>query len=432
MKVAFYTLGCKVNQSETNALARLFLENGFETAAQSELADVYVVNSCTVTSVGDKKSRQWLRKAKRQNPNAVTVLTGCYPQAFAKKAAELKEADVITGTRAKGKIVDHVLESMQTGARIVDVSQHESGDLFEELPVQRQTMRTRAFVKIEDGCDRRCAYCIIPYARGKVRSRTEQSILKEVEELSLGGCAEVVLTGINLSSYGKDTGTDIADIVKKVADLPHIKSIRLGSLEPDMMTDDIIERLSRVDKLCAHFHLALQSGCDDTLKRMRRPYTTAQYAQIVQKMRSAMPGATFMTDVIVGFAGESEEEFEASLKFVCDMQFLKVHVFAFSKREGTPANDMPMQVDEPTKHSRSKIMQQRTDEVRKGIIDNMYDSTVQILLEQPISKDVYTGYTAHYVPVVIAASGTKQGDIVTAVLKEYDGNRCKAVLAKQM
>lgn len=237
MKVAFYTLGCKVNQNETGALAQLFYENGFEPAPDGGEADVYIVNSCTVTAGGDKKSRQWLRRAKRRNPGAVTVLTGCFPQAFPGEALAVEEADIITGSGARRRVLDNVLRFLQEGGRIVDIAPHEKSERFEELPMERLEGHTRAFMKIEDGCNRRCAYCVIPRARGSVRSRAEESILGELAALAKGGYAEVVFSGINLSSYGRDTGTDLAEIVEKAAQVPGIRRIRLGSLEPDLMTE---------------------------------------------------------------------------------------------------------------------------------------------------------------------------------------------------
>ena len=250
MKVAFYTLGCKVNQNETGALAQLFYENGFEPAPDGGEADVYIVNSCTVTAGGDKKSRQWLRRAKRRNPGAVTVLTGCFPQAFPGEALAVEEADIITGSGARRRVLDNVLRFLQEGGRIVDIAPHEKSERFEELPMERLEGHTRAFMKIEDGCNRRCAYCVIPRARGSVRSRAEESILGELAALAKGEYAEVVFSGINLSSYGRDTGTDLAEIVEKAAQVPGIRRIRLGSLEPDLMTEEMIARMARVPALC--------------------------------------------------------------------------------------------------------------------------------------------------------------------------------------
>ena len=430
MKVAFYTLGCKVNQNETGALAQLFYENGFEPAPDDGDADVYVVNSCTVTAGGDKKSRQWLRRAKRRNPGAVTVLTGCFPQAFPEDALAVEEADIVTGSGARRRVLDDVLRFLQDGDRIVDIAPHEKSERFEELPMEHLEGHTRAFMKIEDGCNRRCAYCVIPRARGSVRSRAEESILNELKALAKGGYAEVVFSGINLSSYGRDTGTDLARIVEKAALVPGIRRVRLGSLEPDLMTDEMIARMARVPALCPQFHLSLQSGCDATLRRMRRVYDTAGYRAVVEKLRAAFPEATFTTDVIVGFPGETEADFEESVAFVREIGFLKVHVFSFSRRAGTPAYDMPEQIDEAEKARRSHRLQAEADSVRAQIAAGMTGHTVEVLLEKPVNSTLFTGYTREYVPVLLKAPGYSQGNIVHAVLGAFDGTRCAAVLAE--
>lgn len=429
MRAAFYTLGCKVNQNETGALIRLFEQNGYTIAQDGEEADVYLVNSCTVTAGGDRKSRQWLRRAKRENPSAVTVLTGCYPQAFPEEAAQTTEADVITGSAARHSILNCIQRHLDSGEQIIDITPHEKGEAFEELPLENFEGHTRAFIKIEDGCDRQCAYCVIPRARGRVRSRSEESILKEMQLLADAGYAECVLSGINLSSYGKDTGASLTALVEKAAQIKGLERIRLGSLEPDLMTDDDIIRLSKVEKFCPQFHLSLQSGCTATLRRMRRIYTAEQYWDVVQKIRAAFgERCSFTTDVIVGFAGETEEEFAESLAFVEKVGFLKVHVFPYSRREGTPGWSMPDQVDEQTKAARAKQMQQLSDRVRADICQKMNGRCEEVLLEKAVSGTVFTGYTKLYVPVAVSAPGKKAGEIVTVRLGEFDGQRCHAVL----
>lgn len=391
---------------------------------------MYIVNSCTVTAGGDKKSRQWLRRAKRRNPGAVTVLTGCFPQAFPGEALAVEEADIITGSGARRRVLDNVLRFLQEGGRIVDIAPHEKSERFEELPMERLEGHTRAFMKIEDGCNRRCAYCVIPRARGSVRSRAEESILGELAALAKGGYAEVVFSGINLSSYGRDTGTDLAEIVEKAAQVPGIRRIRLGSLEPDLMTEEMIARMARVPALCPQFHLSLQSGCDATLRRMRRIYDTAGYRAVVEKLRAAFPGASFTTDIIVGFPGETEADFEESAAFVREIGFLKVHVFSFSRRAGTPAYDMPDQIDEAEKARRSHRLQAEADAVRARVIAGMEGRPVEVLLEKPVNNTLFTGYTREYVPVLLKAPGHRQGGIVHAVLGAFDGTRCTAALAE--
>ena len=431
MRVTFYTLGCKVNQNETGALAQLFEENGYTVVSYEEGADVYIVNSCTVTNFGDQKSRKWLRRAKRENPGAVTVLTGCYPQAFPEEAAKITEADVVTGSGNRHAIladVQKVLDGEQT--RVVDIRPHEKGEQFEELPMDKFAEHTRAFVKVEDGCNRRCAYCVIPRARGPVRSRDEASVLEELRRLAEAGYKEVVLTAISLPSYGTDSGTSLVDLIEKAAEVPGIERIRLGSLDPDMLHAEDIRRMAAVKKLCPQFHLSLQSGCDKTLRTMRRPYTTAQYADIAAQLRQAFgaENVSFTTDVIVGFPGETEEDFEASMDFVTGMRFLKVHVFPYSRREGTAAFDFPDQLPEHEKEARSHRMTAAVEEVRAAEVAAMQGRTASVLLETPLSNTLFTGYTKQYLPVLASAPGHKTGDIVEVVLGAWDGKRCRAEL----
>ncbi|MDD5857955.1 MAG: tRNA (N(6)-L-threonylcarbamoyladenosine(37)-C(2))-methylthiotransferase MtaB, partial [bacterium] len=374
MRVSFYTLGCKVNQNETGALAQLFEQHGFTVVESGEAADVYVVNSCTVTNFGDQKSRKWLRRAKRENPGAVTVLTGCYPQAFPEEAAAIAEADVVTGSGNRRSILEDVMQVVNgERGKVVDIRPHQKGEAFEELPMDRFADHTRAFVKIEDGCGRQCAYCVIPRARGPVRSRSEQSILEELRRLADAGYREVVLTAISLLSYGRDTGTCLADLVERTAGVEGIERIRLGSLDPDLLTDRDIARLAAVDKLCPQFHLSLQSGCSKTLRAMRRPYTAEQYAAVADKLRAAFGAGnvSLTTDVIVGFPGETEEDFVQSMAFVTEQKFLKVHVFPYSRREGTPAYDYPGQLPEHEKEARSRRMTDAVEAVRGRLAQAM-------------------------------------------------------------
>lgn len=432
MRVTFYTLGCKVNQTETGALAQLFEENGYTVVPGGEAADVYVVNSCTVTNFGDQKSRKWLRRAKRENPGSVTVLTGCYPQAFPKEAAAISEADVVTGSGNRRAILADVQKILEGEAeRIIDIRPHRKGEAFEELPMDRFAEHTRAFVKVEDGCNRQCAYCVIPRARGPVRSRAEASILQEIRRLTEAGYKEIVLTAISLPSYGTDTGSSLVELVEKAAAVPGVERLRLGSLDPDMLCDEDIARLAQVSKLCPQFHLSLQSGCDKTLRAMRRPYTTAQYAAIVEKLRAAFGDAlSLTTDVIVGFPGETEEDFAASLAFVTGQRFLKVHVFPYSRREGTPAYDFPAQVPEHEKENRSYRMTAAVEAVRAEEASRMEGRRADVLLETPLSATLFTGYTRQYLPVLVSAPGCKTGDIVPVTLGAWDGRRCRAEYAR--
>lgn len=431
MRVTFYTLGCKVNQNETGALAQLFEENGYTVVPNEEAADVYVVNSCTVTNFGDQKSRKWLRRAKREHPGAVTVLTGCYPQAFPEEAASIAEADVVTGSGNRRSILADVQKVLNGESdRVIDIRPHEKGERFEELPMDKFAEHTRAFVKVEDGCNRRCAYCVIPRARGPVRSRDEASILQELHRLVEAGYREIVLTAISLPSYGTDCGTSLVELVEKAAAVPGVERLRLGSLDPDILHDEDILRMSQVEKLCPQFHLSLQSGCDKTLRAMRRPYTTAQFAEIADKLRHAFgeENVSFTTDVIVGFPGETEEDFQDSISFVTGQRFLKVHVFPYSRREGTAAYDFPDQIPEHEKEERSRRMTAAVEAVRAEEAARMKGRVAEVLLETPLSATMFTGYTRQYLPVLVTAPGCKTGDIVKITLGDWDGKRSHAAL----
>ena len=430
MRICFYTLGCNVNLNETGALEHLFRQNGYTIVPEGEAADVYIVNSCTVTNFGDQKSRKWLRRAKRENPGAVTVLTGCYPQAFPEEAAAFMEADLVCGNGDRKAILDNVNKLLAGHERIVDVKPHEKGELFEELPVERFESHTRAFIKVEDGCNRQCAYCVIPRARGRVRSRSEESILNELNTLAAAGYREVVLSAISLPSYGQDTGTNLTELVEKCAAVEDIERIRLGSLDPDMLTDDAIARLSRIQKLCPQFHLSLQSGCTATLRRMRRVYTAEQYLTVVEKLKAACGenNISFTTDCICGFPGESEEDFAESCEFLRRVGFLKVHVFPYSRRKGTPAYDFPGQIHERAKQDRSRRMNAAAEEVRVQTLAKLVGTEDTVLLENQLSGTLFTGYTRLYVPVLVSAPGHASGQIVRVRLGEYDGTRVKAEL----
>ena len=430
MRVSFYTLGCKVNQNESGAMAQLFEANGYTVVPAGEEADVYIVNSCTVTNFGDQKSRKWLRRAKRENPGAVTVLTGCYPQAFPKEAAEIAEADVVTGSGSR-RILPELVRKVLDGEeqRIVEIQPHHKGEQFEELPIERFAEHTRAFVKVEDGCNRQCAYCVIPRARGPVRSRSEESVLQELTHLAAAGYKEVVLSAISLPSYGMDTGTCLADLLEKASQVEGIERIRLGSLDPDKLSDQDIARMAAMPKLCPQFHLSLQSGSSKTLRAMRRPYTAKQYADVAAKLRAAFGegNVSLTTDVIVGFPGETEQDFLDSMAFVKAQRFLKVHVFPYSRRAGTPAFDFPDQIPEHEKQARSHRMTQAVEEVRAEVAAGMTGRQAEVLLETPLSANTFTGYTKQYLPVVVCAPGHVSGDILTVTLTEWDGQHCHAV-----
>ena len=423
MKVKFVTLGCKVNQVESEAMREALLAAGFQEAAGGETADVVVVNSCTVTATSDQKARQALRREKKRNPGAVAVLTGCWPQAFPQEAQEFLEADVVLGTARRGDLVPRLLEYLSTKQRVVDIAPHQKGEKFEKLTISAMHGRTRAFVKIEDGCDRFCSYCIIPYARGRVRSKPLEDIREEAARLGEAGYKEVVLTGINLPAYGKDLGGDLCDAVEAACAAPGILRVRLGSLEPEQLTPPVIARLAAQEKLCPQFHLSLQSGCDDTLRRMNRHYTTAEYRQIVGDLRKAFPNCAVTTDIMVGFAGETEEEFAKSLAFAKEIAFAKVHVFAYSRRPGTRAYDMPGQVPNREKERRSREMIAATLETQRVFFAAQTGRVEEVLFEQERDRNVYEGYTRNYTPVRVASAAPLQGQIrqvrLTQALEDF-------------
>ena len=424
MKVTFHTLGCKVNKYESEAMLEAMVQGGFQETAEHETADVVVVNSCAVTATGAQKARQALRRAKRQNPGAVMVLTGCWPQAFPLEAEEFADADIVLGTKNRRALLPHVLEYLSAKQRIVDIAPHETGDTFEKMQVSAFHGRTRAFLKIEDGCNRFCSYCIIPYARGRVRSKPLEDIRTEVKELADHGYQEIVLAGINLPAYGQDLGLHLCDAVEAVCEEPGIQRVRLSSLEPEQLTEDVIARLQKQEKLCPQFHLSLQSGCDATLRRMNRHYTAEEYRQIVENLRKAFPGCAITTDIMVGFAGETEEEFRKSLAFAEEIGFAKVHVFAYSRRPGTKAYDAPDQVPEKIKEERSRRMIACTLRTQADFLKAQIGKTEEVLFEQAVGENVFEGYTRNYTPVRAVSSAPIHGQVLPVKLIEAKDQFC--------
>ncbi|MBQ4050135.1 MAG: tRNA (N(6)-L-threonylcarbamoyladenosine(37)-C(2))-methylthiotransferase MtaB [Oscillospiraceae bacterium] len=410
-RIAFTTLGCKVNQYETECLAELFSQNGFEVVEPDEAADVYVINSCTVTASGDKKTRQMLRRMKKKNPGSIAALTGCYPQAFPDKAAAIPEADIVTGTKDRLDLLDKVQKALE-GERIVSVTPHIRGELFEPMRVNGLRGRSRAYLKIEDGCERYCSYCIIPTARGPIRSKPMEDIREEVTALADAGYKEVVLVGINLSSYGKETGLRLIDAIELCCSVPGIERVRLGSLEPELLTGDDIARMAKLKNFCPQFHLSLQSGCDRTLKAMNRHYDSAEYARIVRDIRASFDNAAITTDIMVGFAGETEEDHKASLAFAEEIGFAKVHVFAYSRREGTVAARRPDQVPEPVKDLRSREMIELTDRTRDEFLLSQVGRVEDVLVETTKTPFGYEGFTMNYTPVAVDCPPETCGKIV--------------------
>lgn len=424
MKVKMITLGCKVNQYESEAMLSSLLKNGFTAAADDEQADVVVLNSCTVTAESDRKVRQIFRRAKKDNPDAVMVLSGCMAQAFPEDAQRLEEADIILGTSNRARLLPDLLTFLSTRQRIVDIEPHTNGETFERLQVENFSGRTRAFVKIEDGCNRFCSYCIIPYARGRVRSKPLEDLKAELHALADNGFREVVLTGINLSAYGQEFGLHLCDAIEAACAVPGIARVRLGSLEPEQLSEPVICRMAKQEKLCPQFHLSLQSGCDATLRRMNRHYTADEYRTIVRNLRAAFDNAAITTDIMVGFAGETEEEFAASLAFAKEIAFAKVHVFAYSRRPGTRAYDMGDQVTNAVKESRSHAMIRATTETQRTFFDTQVGRTEQVLFERAVQPGVYEGYSMNYTPVLAASGTSLAGQIRTVRIESNAGTHC--------
>lgn len=425
MKALFHTLGCKVNQYETEAMKAQLSAAGFETGEYTpgdRVGDnAVIINSCTVTGESDRKLRQLVRRCRRDNPSCVLVLTGCMPQAFPDAAARLYEADIVLGNAARAALAKRIHQFCTLGQRIIDIPPH--GETIEPLSIREFEGHTRAFVKIEDGCNRFCTYCIIPYARGRVRSKPLEELREELQALVQNGYTEVVLVGINLTAYGQDLGLSLCDAVETACKVSGIRRVRLGSLEPDCLTPAVIARLAKQEKLCPQFHLSLQSGCDTTLRRMNRHYTTAEYANVCDALREAFPHCALTTDVMVGFAGETEEEFEASLCFVKQIRFAKMHVFAYSRRPGTPAAKATGQVSAAIKSARSRRMMAAANDMARQYHESWIGKTVPVLAETPHEDGTTFGYTPAYVPVTIRAT-VAPGETVSVTLTDADENGC--------
>lgn len=430
MKIAFVTLGCKVNQYETHVMEQQFSQEGFALVPSDCEADVYVVNSCTVTATSDQKTRQTVRHYKRLHPNAVIVLTGCYSQAFPEAARLLPEADVIAGTHPRGLVLQLVRRFLETGERQCQVIPFSREEEFEPMSASRHAEKTRAFVKIEDGCERYCAYCIIPTSRGPVRSKPLEDLKKEVQALSRQGYQEVVLVGINLSCYGKELSLGLVDAVECVCQVPGIRRVRLGSLEPELLTDEAIKRMADQEKFCPQFHLSLQSGCSATLKRMNRHYSPEEYSKLVSLLRSRFENPSITTDIMVGFPGETEDEFLQSCAFAQAVGFAKAHVFAYSRREGTAAASRPDQIPNREKERRSREMIRVTEKTRSAFLQQQVGRREEVLLETR-KGPFLTGYSKNYTPVYINSSDNLEGEVVTALLTQRWEDGCLGVLTKE-
>lgn len=425
MKAAFYTLGCKVNHVDSGTMGAALEKAGWEIVSPSAPADAYIINSCTVTAESDRKTRQAVRRFRRGRPGAVIVLAGCFAQAFPDKAAALG-ADIVTGNK-DAQLLPGLLERfLASGCPATALSPHSRGETFEETGHCYEGGRTRAIVKIEDGCDRYCAYCILPYARGPVRSRSLQSLREELALLEAAVFPEVVLTGINLAAFGSDTGSSLYEATEMACSFEGFARVRLGSLEPDLLTEELLGKLSKLPKLCPHFHISLQSGCGRTLKAMNRRYTPDEFEAVVTLIRCAFPGAAITTDVIAGFPGESDEDFAETLAFIKKTAFEKVHVFPFSARPGTAAARLPGAVDAMTIQKRCRELSAAAQEIRSGFLRRQAGKTVEVLLEQKGPDGLWTGYTPNYTPVAVKGTGLRRAMTVSARVTGADGKRCLA------
>lgn len=423
MKIAFHTLGCKVNQYETEVMRESFIKSGYTVVPDNAPFDIIVINSCTVTAESDRKTRQTLNRFRKENPEAVIVLTGCMVQAFAEKSKDLTAADIIVGNTDVAKIEKSVHRFLQEGERIFEVSDHKRTERFNTPNIKEFAERTRAYMKIEDGCDRFCTYCIIPTARGFVRSKPIADIKKEAEELAKNGFIEIVLVGINLTSYGKGEDMNLCDAVDAVCEVEGIKRVRLGSLEPDHITDRMLMRFKAQEKFCPQFHLSLQSGCDATLKRMNRHYDTAFYRDLVTRIRNMFPDSAITTDIMVGFAGETEQEFLESINFAKEMGFAKSHIFAYSRRSGTVAYNLKGQISKQEKSNRSKKMIEVTNQTEKEFLEGQIGKTVSVLFETN-ENGFSEGYTKNYTRVKVKTETAHSGEILNVKLISAKNGYC--------
>ena len=426
--VSFYTLGCKVNQYETNAMEQQFIKNNYEIVENTQKADIYVINTCTVTNMAERKSRQMLRRVKEINPSAVLVVCGCYAQVAKNELEQISEIDIILGINEKNEIVQIVENYMEKmaeqdkrsqEAEIDDVSKQKE---FLDFGDVTYTEKNRAVVKVQDGCNMFCSYCIIPYARGRIRSRKIESVVSEIEKIAKEEIKEVVITGIHVASYGKDFDNEntskkirLIDLLEAINKIDGIDRIRLSSLEPTIVDEEFATRLSKLDKICDHFHLSLQSGCDETLKRMNRKYTTQIYRDAVATLRKYYPEASFTTDVIVGFPGETDEEFAKTYEFLKEIDFYRLHVFKYSPRRGTVAEKMPNQIDGNKKEERSNKLIELSNNTENKHNKNYIDKTVKVLFEE-FEDGFFKGHTTNYMMVKVADEEEQSDKFVNKIL----------------
>lgn len=434
-KIAFYTLGCKVNQADTASMENLFLRSGHQLVSFDGEADVYIINTCVVTNTGQRKSRQTIHRAIRKNPNALIVVTGCYPQTAAEEVKAIAGVDMIIGNQDRAQIVQLVEERLahrQTDT-LDAVHKLTASTAFEEMAAGDITDKTRAFLKIQEGCNQFCTYCIIPYARGPLRSRSLESIRTETQRLISAGFKEIVLIGIHLGCYGKENpdGPTLYDAVKTVLDVPGVQRLRLGSLESVEVEPRLLTLMQEDARFCRHLHLPLQSGCDKTLQAMHRPYTTAKFKTLLADIKTKVPDIAITTDVIVGFPGETEADFETTCKFAESCGFSKMHIFPFSARKGTPAEKFAGAVTEAVKKERADILGRIDETMHKTFLQTMVGQTAEVLFEQPAGEDYFEGLTGNYQRVFVKSGGRNLGgEILPVKITAFDGEKLLGEIIK--
>lgn len=434
-KIAFYTLGCKVNQADTASMENLFLRSGHQLVSFDGEADVYIINTCVVTNTGQRKSRQTIHRAIRKNPNALIVVTGCYPQTAAEEVKAIAGVDMIIGNQDRAQIVQLVEERLahrQTDT-LDAVHKLTASTAFEEMAAGDITDKTRAFLKIQEGCNQFCTYCIIPYARGPLRSRSLESIRTETQRLISAGFKEIVLIGIHLGCYGKENpdGPTLYDAVKTVLDVPGVQRLRLGSLESVEVEPRLLTLMQEDARFCRHLHLPLQSGCDKTLQAMHRPYTTAKFKTLLADIKTRVPDIAITTDVIVGFPGETEADFETTCKFAESCGFSKMHIFPFSARKGTPAEKFAGAVTEAVKKERADILGRIDETMHKAFLQAMVGQTAEVLFEQPAGEDYFEGLTGNYQRVFVKCGGRNLGgEILPVKITAFDGEKLLGEIIK--